>query len=81
MGSPQIVEGHERESRSGAAFAILPLLPILYVLSIGPVGRLVRDHSEARDTVKVAYVPIIWLHDNTFLRRPLEAYAKLWGWE
>ena len=60
--------------------AILILLPILYVLSIGPVVALVEKTGAGHKAVEVFYTPVIWLHDNTPLKEPLEKYAELWGW-
>ena len=53
----------------------------LYVLSIGPVIAFVK-HAPIFDEeiFKFIYGPVIWLHDNTPLEKPLEQYAELWGW-
>lgn len=68
--------------RTGAAIAVLVLvlLPILYVLSLGP-AVLLADMTESRELVRVlevVYYPLEWLHANTPLREPLEAYVDLW---
>ena len=71
-----------KRTGSGAAVALLIaiLLPILYVLSIGPVVALVEKTGVGDEAARVFYAPVIWLHDNTPLEKPLEAYAELWGW-
>jgi hypothetical protein len=76
MDSPS---GHKR---TGAAIAVLivVLLPILYVLSVGPAVML-ADMTESGELVavlEVVYCPLEWLHENTPLREPLEAYVDLW---
>jgi hypothetical protein len=60
--------------------AILILVPILYVLSIGPVVAVVEKTGTGREAVVIFYAPVIWLHDNTPLEKPLEKYAEFWGW-
>ena len=52
----------------------------LYILSIGPVGA-ARNHVNldiSVDELRSFYGPVIWLHDNTFLKQPLEWYADAW---
>ena len=70
---------------SGAAIVLVMviavLLPVLYVLSIGPVVALVEATGVGREASKVFYAPVIWLHHNTPLKEPLEAYGELWGWD
>jgi hypothetical protein len=56
-------------------------LPFVYVLSIGPVGAITKSGSGTTlGNVRTFYAPVIWLHDRTPLKRPLEIYAALWGW-
>ncbi len=50
----------------------------LYVVSIGPVAALNEFGFAMFDTV---YAPVIWLHDATSLKEPLNKYAELWGWQ
>ena len=54
---------------------------ILYMMSVGPVFRLAArmDPDRPADGLKTFYAPIVWLHDNGVLRRPLEWYARWWG--
>ncbi len=70
----------ERGSSFGliVTFAVF-LLPVLYVLSIGPVAMIVEKMGIDRGPFQVFYVPVIWLHDHTFLEQPLEWYVSLWG--
>lgn len=49
----------------------------LYVASIGPVGILVQDLDEREGLITI-YAPVGWLHANTPLREPLEAYTQRW---
>jgi len=61
--------------------AVALLMPILYVLSMGPVVALVeKTGGRGREASRTFYAPVIWLHDNTFLKKPLEYYGELWGW-
>lgn len=60
--------------------AILVLVPILYVLSIGPVVAVLKKTGTGEEAVLVFYAPVIWLHENTPLKEPLEKYGELWGW-
>ena len=52
-----------------------------YVVSVGPIVAL-DEHVIGLDldSLQVIYAPVIWLHDATFLREPLEQYAELWRW-
>lgn len=69
--------------RSGVVILVvflLLLLPVLYVLSMGPVVMMVEKTGVGREQVELVYMPVIWLHDNTPLEKPLEMYGELWGW-
>lgn len=73
------------ESKSGLGpliwvGVILLLLPCLYVLSMGPVVAVAGKNPAHEPTIRAVYGPVIWLHHNTPLKKPLEMYAKLWGW-
>jgi hypothetical protein len=80
-------EKHDESGGAGtlwlaAAMAlVLFFLPGIYVLSIGPVVAVVERADAGREVVQVIYAPVIWLHDHTALKEPLEAYARLWGWQ
>jgi len=54
------------------------LLPVLYVLSIGPAGW-ANQNGYLPDDIRGFYAPIVWLHDNTPLAKPLDWYGELWG--
>jgi hypothetical protein len=62
-----------------ALLAILLVLPVVYVLSIGPVVALATAAGIDPTGLKVIYAPVIWLHDHTALKEPLEWYVGLWG--
>ena len=67
-------------SRISAAFAGLGLaLPLLYVLSVGPAAKLSMMYPNTMGGLRMFYIPLIWLHDHTPLRAPLEWYVELWG--
>ncbi|MBL8922433.1 MAG: hypothetical protein JNJ54_26510 [Myxococcaceae bacterium] len=59
--------------------AVLVLLPLVYLLSIGPVAKTIDALGLSRGPAKQFYAPLIWLHDHTPLRRPLELYLSAWG--
>ncbi len=66
---------------SGWFIIFLVVVPLLYVLSIGPVAALVSrsNNGASAGTLRKIYAPVIWLHDHTVLKKPLEAYVELWG--
>ena len=68
-------------SSSGWLVTFVVVAPLLYVLSIGPVAALLsRTNSGVSvGTLRKIYAPVIWLHDHTLLKQPLEAYVELWG--
>jgi hypothetical protein len=69
-----------KKSGTGAVIAAaLVLLPMFYVLSIGPVAFIADKLKVEVSAVRPFYAPVIWLHDHTFLRRPLEWYLELFG--
>jgi hypothetical protein len=81
-----MTEKHD-ESPGGAAFwaaaalvVVVLILPVLYVLSIGPVVAVLEKMGAGHEMAEVFYAPVIWLHDHTLLKEPLEAYAQMWGW-
>ncbi len=66
---------------SGWLLVFLFAVPLLYVLSIGPAVALIIRAQDQR-IVRVferIYAPVIWLHDHTLLKEPLEAYVESWG--
>ncbi len=77
------MDRNERPQRAtlGVVLAIFVLLsPILYVLSMGPVVAISEQTGTGREAMEIVYYPVIWLHDNTPLEKPLEWYGALWGW-
>lgn len=51
-----------------------------YILSIGPIVALIENLNIEKGSVETFYGPVIWLHDETLLEKPLEWYSDLWGW-
>ncbi len=74
-------ESEEQSGSGGLAWvAVIVLLPVLYVLSIGPVAAtFYRIGKTPPSYVLLFYDPVIWLHQHTPLKKPLEAYLRLWG--
>ena len=78
---------YEQEDEQGAGRGgltwvwVLVCLPVLYVLSIGPVVAVTKNKTvPSTNAIKRFYAPVIWLHNHTFMKEPLEVYAGLWGW-
>lgn len=72
------------ERRQGTleiVLAIVFLLPIAYVLSVGPVVKVAQllEADRFADSLKTFYAPLVYLHDRTPLRQPLEWYVGAWG--
>jgi hypothetical protein len=67
-------------SQAPMAVAIVFAILVLYVLSVGPVGAVVEHSGRGQEVASIFYAPLTWLHQNTVLKRPLEEYARLWGW-
>lgn len=77
------MDSETRRSRGGlaAALVIALLLPIVYVLSIGPVVYVLKTtgrNPELEEAAHVFYFPLIFLHQTTPLREPLDAYVEFW---
>lgn len=53
----------------------------IYVISVGPVVAMVEYMDRYRGVAWVVYWPVSWLHDRTFLEKPLEWYSGIWGWQ
>jgi hypothetical protein len=71
----------EAGSSNGAAMALIVALPLVYLLSIGPVAFICEKTSSTtsiRNTALAVYAPIIWLHDHTPMKMPLEEYVNWW---
>lgn len=72
---------HKKPGTAGWA-AILVVVPMIYVLSIGPVGYLAQQFSlppSMKGPFLAFYGPVIWLHDHTSLKGPIERYSEWWG--
>ncbi len=65
----------------GIVLVLSVIFPILYLLSIGPVGAATKSSKNEATLLAVQkiYRPVIWLRENTNLKKPLDAYARLWG--
>jgi hypothetical protein len=70
---------NEVSDRSSTWLAWLAALPIVYVLSIGPVALIAKNNPPETAVLRKVYAPVIWLHENTPLRKPLEMYVSLFG--
>ena len=69
----------EKSEKSGSLWALLALaIPLLYILSCGPAIYLIEKTHANSDIFEKVYTPLIWLHDHTPLKEPLEAYAQFW---
>ena len=73
-------ESEGRTSYAGWAFGPI-LLVLLYVSSVGPVAAITQKTSGPRGGVVIRqiYAPLIWLHQHTVLKKPLEVYVGFWG--
>ena len=73
-------ENHnDKDNRSSLLIVGLLSLPFLYILSIAPVAWLYKTMAWSETSIRTFYMPVVWLHDNTFLKEPLEWYLKLFG--
>jgi len=69
----------ERSEKSGSLWLLLVVaVPFLYVLSCGPAIYLIEKTHMSPDIFQKIYTPLIWLHDRTLMKKPLEAYAEFW---
>jgi len=59
---------------------VLPFLFVLYVLSIGPVVFIAEKTGIDDRPLRAFYMPVVWLHHETPLQKPLEKWGELWGW-
>lgn len=62
-----------------AAVAVIAFL-LLYMLSIGPANAIIEGTGQGMEAGRIIYAPIIWLHDHTPLKTPIEKYVELWSW-
>ena len=73
-----------RENKSisqklSVVIACLFALVLVYILSMGPVALCCEKMHGEPIALRQFYLPVIWLHEHTVLRRPLEMYLELWG--
>jgi hypothetical protein len=76
---PEETETKSHSRTLSLAIAFLIALPLLYILSIGPVALCCQKLRGNTQDVKEFYFPVIWLHEHTILKKPLEMYIALWG--
>ena len=70
-----------RNSNSTAIMVLMIVLPLLYGFSIGPAIYFTEKfHPSAsiEKPLKAFYAPVLWLHEHTFLKQPLESYERFW---
>lgn len=68
-------------SSSAAWSALIVVVPLIYVLSVGPVAYValrLSMYNAAVAQARTFYAPVIWLHDHTFLKEPLNGYLEWW---
>jgi hypothetical protein len=53
-------------------------LPLIYLLSVGPAVVIVVKAPKIRNQVRAIYTPMIWLHDHTSLKKPMDRYLGFW---
>ena len=74
----------EQKGRSAGAYWVL-LLVALLPGAVRPERRPGGDDLRAgragvdKERIVGFYVPVIWLHNNTPLQKPIELWAGLWG--
>ncbi len=72
------VETNSRSRTFAWIGTLVILLPLLYVLSIGPAA-VIASKTRYAGNIRQFYLPVIWLHEHTVLKRPLEIYVGFWG--
>jgi len=74
--------GPANSSKTLALAILSPLvLFVVYVLSIGPAAAMCEHYDWDPAPLQTFYYPVIWLHEHTILREPLEWYVGLFGVE
>ena len=72
-------EGPQKTSAASVITIVFLILPLLYILSLGPVVYVLQlTNGAGADFAEAFYYPVIWLHDNTPLKEPLEWYVDFW---
>jgi hypothetical protein len=81
IGQRQEIDVMADKRRKGSGwfvFLTLALLPVAYLLSFGPADYAVKYTGRGVKALMTVYAPVVWLHDHTVLREPLEWYAEFW---
>ncbi len=60
------------------AILLVVLSPWLYILSSGPAAFLVVRLDMGWEAARVFYLPVMWIRDNTLLKKPLGWYMHEW---
>lgn len=76
---PDEIETKSHSRTLSVAIGLLFALPLVYILSVGPVALCCAKMHVDTEMVRQVYIPVIWLHDHTVLKKPLEMYLDLWG--
>lgn len=81
MAETEASQAADSKGSSGWLIIFVVAIPLLYVLSIGPVAAVVSrsQNTQSMNLFGKVYAPVIWLHEHTILKEPLEAYVELWG--
>ena len=72
------MRSEEQRSWAGTAALWVLLLPIVYALSVGPAFAIALRLQLREEPLVLAYAPVIWLHRNTPLKKPIEMYVEWW---
>jgi hypothetical protein len=70
-----------RETRHWLALIVtltLLLSPVIYTLSIGPMVARYDGTQQGRIRLAIVYAPLVWLHNHTPLKAPIDRYIDLW---
>ncbi|MBI3463355.1 MAG: hypothetical protein HY000_09890 [Planctomycetes bacterium] len=62
----------------GLVLAALLSWAFLYIVSLGPAIVLSSFWRATENALQRIYTPLIWLHEHTSLKEPLEWYASFW---
>jgi len=72
-------EDEQERSEGGLVWVTyIAIVAFLYVVSIGPASLVVKGKPNGAAIVRTVYFPVVWLHDHTILRQPLNVYVDLW---
>jgi hypothetical protein len=68
--------------RPGRFLLFALIVPLLYILSAGPAEVIVNLTGPSKTSITVYrwfYYPVVVLHEDTPLQKPLDAYLRFWG--